>query len=341
MGNAWSKHVGEWYEANKGTDGINRLSDAMRSAKCKADFRAKNGSTVSGPSMKTEKKNEKKAKKGTRKMRGGSTLGSPANFSADPANPVASEPKMNTPATPVMKGGKSNRYSLKELMKFIEKNVGMVKGGSNSKIIKGGGKYGPNVLKLKKTNSFFRNLFGGSTTFNPQILVDSLKDDLTDTSKYRIHHLMFHIEGVSRINYGEPKDKRYLPFTTFDDTDDYFCDYDKKSQDILLALRAYDDDIIDYNVENEDEKEKIATVTLSTGKVITKTQDYVRITKTLIDSLTKIIASASSSGSPTTSGDKQNVIVAFTKNGNAYTNVIRKTSSDPHFHEALAALTKP
>jgi hypothetical protein len=70
MGNAWSKHVGKWYHDNKGSNGIESLGDAMRSANCKADFREKQKRVA----MKTANKNLKvKGKKGSRKVRGGST----------------------------------------------------------------------------------------------------------------------------------------------------------------------------------------------------------------------------------------------------------------------------
>ena len=219
MGNAWSKHVGEWYEANKGKDGINKLSDAMRSAKCKADFRANNGSPANGPSMKTEKKkNEKKAKKGTRKMRGGSTLGSPANFSADSANPtdpVASEPKMNTPLAPVMKGGKSKRYSLKELMKFIEKNVGMVKGGSKGKMIKGGG---DKKIEFKVGTLGVLGLHG---EFKPNEWLKHIKEGIADPSKIT-HGMLEHIEGAKKDgetgwdDYGDNEKELLRKFDEYD-----------------------------------------------------------------------------------------------------------------------------
>ena len=123
MGNAWSKHVGEWYSANSGKNGINSLKDAMRSAKCKADFRAKMG----GPAMKTEKNvmNMKKGKKGTRKVKGGSSL-TPANFASEPVQTGKVD-------TPVVKGGKkgSKGSSLKNVLKSIENSLKKLKGGSH------------------------------------------------------------------------------------------------------------------------------------------------------------------------------------------------------------------
>lgn len=123
MGNAWSKHVGEWYSANSGKNGINSLKDAMRSAKCKADFRAKSG----GPAMKTEKNvmNMKKGKKGTRKVRGGSSL-TPANFASEPVQTGKVD-------TPVVKGGKkgSKGSSLKNVLKSIENSLKKLKGGAS------------------------------------------------------------------------------------------------------------------------------------------------------------------------------------------------------------------
>lgn len=123
MGNAWSKHVGEWYSANSGKNGINSLKDAMRSAKCKADFRAKSG----GPAMKTEKNvmNMKKGKKGTRKMKGGSSL-TPANFASEPVQTGKVD-------TPVVKGGKkgSKGSSLKNVLKSIESSLKKLKGGAS------------------------------------------------------------------------------------------------------------------------------------------------------------------------------------------------------------------
>lgn len=123
MGNAWSKHVGEWYSANSGKNGINSLKDAMRSAKCKADFRAKSG----GPAMKTEKNvmNMKKGKKGTRKVRGGSSL-TPANFASEPVQTGKVD-------TPVVKGGKkgSKGSSLKNVLKSIENSLKKLKGGAH------------------------------------------------------------------------------------------------------------------------------------------------------------------------------------------------------------------
>ena len=116
MGNDWSTHVGEWYAANKGSNGINSLKDAMRSAKCKADFRAKMG----GPSMKTEKNVMKKGKKGTRKVRGGSSL-SPANFASEPVQTG----KVDAP----IKGGKKGS-SLKNVLKSIESSLKKLKGGA-------------------------------------------------------------------------------------------------------------------------------------------------------------------------------------------------------------------
>ena len=116
MGNAWSKHVGEWYAANSGKNGINSLKDAMRSAKCKADFREKMG----GPAtMKTEKNDMKKGKKGTRKVRGGSSL-TPANFASEPVQTG----KVDTP----IKGGKKGS-SLKNVLKSIESSLKKLKGG--------------------------------------------------------------------------------------------------------------------------------------------------------------------------------------------------------------------
>ena len=123
MGNAWSKHVGEWYSANSGKNGINSLKDAMRSAKCKADFRAKSG----GPAMKTEKNvmNMKKGKKGTRKVKGGSSL-TPANFASEPVQTGKVD-------TPVVKGGKkgSKGSSLKNVLKSIESSLKKLKGGAH------------------------------------------------------------------------------------------------------------------------------------------------------------------------------------------------------------------
>jgi hypothetical protein len=123
MGNAWSKHVGEWYAANSGKNGINSLKDAMRSSQCKADFRAKMG----GPAMKTEKNVMKKGKKGTRKVKGGSSL-SPANFASEPI-PMS---KSDTP----IKGGKKGS-SLEKVLKEVGK---MISKGSfkKSKKLRGG-----------------------------------------------------------------------------------------------------------------------------------------------------------------------------------------------------------
>jgi len=251
MGNAWSKHVGEWYEANKGKDGINHLSDAMRSAKCKADFRANNGSPANGPSMKTEKKkNEKKAKKGTRKMRGGSTLGSPANFSADsavPTDPVASESKMNTPLTPVMKGGKSKRYSLKELMKFIEKNVGMVKGGSKGKMIKGGAYKGNIKFKSSANKSFLGSISNAFTgdTFDPEKMQTSLNEDLKkiDENKFistDVHHFMQHVESLaSGASYTGDEQQLINAFTEYDTNQESHLNDPQYINNILTALKPF------------------------------------------------------------------------------------------------------
>jgi hypothetical protein len=130
MGNAWSKHVGEWYDANKGANGINSLSDAMRSSKCKADFRAKKG----GPTMKTEKKGKK-----TRKVKGGSSL-SPATFDSAPVQTSKVD-------TPVVKGGKKGS-SLKNVLKEVEKMI--LKGGlKKSKKLKGGAVDITELNKLK------------------------------------------------------------------------------------------------------------------------------------------------------------------------------------------------
>ena len=294
MGNAWSKHVGEWYEANKGKDGINRLSDAMRSAKCKADFRAKNGSTVSGPSMKTEKKkNEKKAKKGTRKMRGGSTLGSPANFSADSAdsaNPVASKPKMNTPTTPVMKGGKSKRYSLKELMKFIEKNVGMVKGGSKGKMIKGGG---DKKIEFKVGTLGVLGLHG---EFKPNEWLKHIKEGIADPSKIT-HGMLEHIEGAKKD--GEPEWEKY----------------GDNEKELLQKFDEYDNLILSAPDKKKEALEQLAK---DVEKYIANTASPV----------------------PSPSGVAINTIVAFTKNGSDYTNVIHKKQGDSQFDKALTELTK-
>lgn len=331
MGNAWSKHVGEWYEANKGKDGINHLSDAMRSAKCKADFRANNGSPANGPSMKTEKKkNEKKAKKGTRKMRGGSTLGSPANFSADsavPTDPVASESKMNTPLTPVMKGGKSKRYSLKELMKFIEKNVGMVKGGSKGKMIKGG--FGSKVLEMNWTGklSFLAGL-GGSSDFKPDELIKHLQKEISDKMQY--HHMVSHIKGYTGDMAKPDASEKYKPFTTFTDdstSDPEFSKYDAKSQAMIRAFYEYDEAM-----------SKVEGIDSSNPTTYENIEDVKNITEALIASAQ--IYKLELEGKTIAGGNKQNVIVAFTKTGSDYTNVIHKKQSDPQFNEALTALTK-
>ena len=140
MGNAWSKHIGEWYAANSGKNGINSLKDAMRSSQCKADFRAKMG----GPSMKTEKNVMKKGKKGTRKVKGGSSL-SPANFGLEPV-------PMDKSDTPVVKGGKKGS-SLKNVLKKIENSLKKLKGGASGDktlvIVEEGA--GPNDWKINTT----------------------------------------------------------------------------------------------------------------------------------------------------------------------------------------------
>jgi hypothetical protein len=118
MGSDWAKHVGEWYNKNKGGNGIYSLKDAMQSEQCKAEWNIKKSKG------KTMHKKGKKHQK-SRKMKGGN------NIHLSPME-IASATKVD--ATTPIKGGNNIPLSPMEIVSEVKVNdPSPIKGGKKNK----------------------------------------------------------------------------------------------------------------------------------------------------------------------------------------------------------------